>query len=1023
MKKIIPTVIHNRLSVMLLCVIIIVVGLYSYYFIPKQENPNTTVAVATITTVYPGASPEEVELQVTDVMEEYLATLSGVDYYTSQSINNASVIIIMYDMEFSMDDVEDELRQSVADAQKDMPEHAEESIVDTDLVSDNQFIISLSGQNYTGEELADYAVTVKDSLDDVAGIEKIVIDGVIENNVVIETRPDAMSDKGVSLDTLLQILNAYNLNLPSGGIETEDGIINVDTPPVYENLEDIEDIVVGSDATTFEPIYLSDVADVFIEDDKDFYFSQNGNNAVLLTGRIEDGENAVIVGDDLRDAIDDAKSLVPDDVVFHEVMYAPTDIENSINGFITSLLQSIGLIVIVVMIGVHLRNGLIVSIALPLSILVTFTVMNLLQLEFHFITIAGLIVSLGILVDNAIVISEAIQHHLNLGKERVKAITDAVGETAIPVLTSTLTTIVTFSIIYFVPGVVGQVAGAIPTVVITALIASYFVAMVVVPVLAYWFFKPEPEHKKNKKNIVSTIFQKMLNFGLKHKITTVTAAFITLGVAAVLALQLGMQFFPVANKPVVYVNFESDEITLEAAEKITEEINEILNAETVVEDYTYAVGSDLPSFFLTVPSMASAPNIGQYMLQLNEQEIETLGGVEATARHLQELFDESVEDAKITVRNLEYSIPTDAKIAFVVSGDDMDKINEVSQQLVEALEKIEGTERVQRTTTATQKAYQIAPDNELLEDNGILKFDVVRQVNTALLEAPVGSYQQSGENLDIVLRNDISDIEDLESLQISGSISPAVVSLGDVATVEETQTVSLISHYNGEYYSNVLSNVLPGYSSLSIESELTEKYMQDIDLTGITITGKGEVNNMLDLMLALIVSAGLAVMFIYLILILQFKSLNKPLIVLVSIPLSFIGCGFGLWIFKMDIQAMALLGLVSLFGIVVNNSILLIEVMDSKIREGIGIEESCRSAVKLRFRPILLSTTTTCIGLVPLIVSGDPMTAPMASVLLFGLLFSTVLTMVVVPTIYAIQQEKALRKKERRAAKQAGKAD
>ncbi len=1019
MKKLIPVVLRNRLSVLILCIIIVIMGLYSYFFIPKQENPNTTVAVATVTTVYPGASAQEVEEQVTNVMEEYIGALSGIDYFTGQSINNASVILIMYEMEFSIDDVEDDLRQSVEDAQQDLPDLAEASVVDTDLVNDNQFIISLSGENYTAEELAEYADTIKERIDTVNGIEKVFVEGLSEKQVVVQTYPDEMRDHAVTTDTVLQILQAYNLNLPSGTMETEEGNIDVGTPKVFESLEDIEDIIVGSDAQTFEPVVLDDVADIFIEDATDFYFSQDGNNAILLVGRIEDGENAVLVGNELREAIDDARSLVPEDVVFHEVMYAPTDIENSINDFISSLIQSILLIVIVVMIGVHLRNGIIVSIALPISILATFIVMNLMQMEFHFITIAGLIVSLGILVDNAIVISEAIQHHLNLGKERIQAITDAVGETAVPVLTSTLTTIVTFSIIYFVPGVVGQVAGTIPTVVITALVASYFVAMIVIPVFAYWFFKPEPPNKKKRKNLVSVAFQGMLNFGLKHKVITVFSAFITLGVAALLALQLGMQFFPVADKPMVYINFEADDVYFEAGQQISEQINEILDNEEVVENYTYAVGSDLPSFFLTVPSLPSAPNIGQYMLQLNAEEMDNIGGAEAVSRHLQQLFDDSVEKASIMVRCLEYSMPTDAKIAFIVSGEDIERIDEVSQEMVEALEQIEGTERVQRTTRDTQSAYQVEIDDDLLEDNGLLKFDVIRQVNTVLLNADVGNYRSEQGDIAIILQSDITNLQDLENLQISSSISPAIVELEDVANVESIESTPLIAHYNGDYYSDVLSNVLPGYSSLSIETELNDKYLSQMELDGITITGKGEVNNMLDLLIALIASAGLAVMVIYLILIFQFKNLSKPLIVLASIPLSFIGCGFGLWIFKMDIQAMALLGLVSLFGIVVNNSILLIEVMDAKIREGICVEESCRSAVKLRFRPILLSSTTTCIGLVPLIISGDSMTAPMASVLLFGLLFSTVLTMVVVPTLYAIQAKRAERKAEKKNNKAA----
>ncbi len=1012
MNKFIEQIIKNRLFVVLVCLFIVIMGLFSYYVIPKQENPNTAAAVATIVTVYPGASPEEVEKNVSDVLETELSALPDIDYYTSQSMNSASVIAVIFDLELTIDEVEDDLYKAVENAQVKLPELAEESIVNTDLVNENQFIISLSSDLYSQTELADFAEIVKDTITEVDGIEQILIEGLPQKQVEIITDPAKMQSYGISIENILQLMQAQNLSIPSGSIEYESGEINVVAPAVFESIADIENLVINGSSESLSFVKLKDVAEIKLSENADYYFSQDGNPAILITGTIEDGQNAVNVGTDLRKAIESSKNLVPDDVVFHEVLYAPSDIENSINSFIMNLFQSIGLIVIVVMVGVSLRNGIIVSIALPISILFTFIVMNLLQMQFHFITISGLIVSLGILVDNAIVISEAIQQHLNTGLEKTKAITIAVKETAVPVLTSTLTTIVAFSIIYFAPGVTGQVAGDIPTVVITALIASYFVAMLVIPVFAYWFFKPEAKTKKAKKNYLERIFTSMLKFALKHKITTVVSAFLTLGVAAFLALQLGMQFFPVANKPINYITFEGESISLDASTDISLQINEALNSEPVIDNYTYAVGSDLPSFFLTVPSLASAPNIGQYMLQLNEEEVDKLGGPEATSKYLQSLLDSKIVGANVTVKSLEYSIPTDAKISFIISGDDVEKLNETADLLVSALGEIEGTSRVQSSSINSQYEYNVNLDSEVLSSYGLLKYDVVKQINTSLMGATAGLYQTDDGNLDIVLRSDIKSLEDLQNLQIIGSVADTKVLLSQISTIDLQPSVPIIEHYNGKYYVQVLSNVLPGYNSLTIESELENDYISKMDLQGVSIDSKGEVSNMMDLIVSLIFSAGFAIMLIYIILLFQFKTLKKPLIVLASIPLSFIGCGFGLWIFKMDIQAMALLGLVSLFGIVVNNSILLIEVMDTRLKAGDVAEVACMKAVQLRFRPIMLSTITTCIGLVPLILSADPMSAPMASVLLFGLLFSTVLTMVVVPTIYAIVEGKKSFKRE-----------
>ncbi len=1005
-KKFVKFILHNRITVIILMIAVIVAGIYSYYVIPKRENPDTTVAAAVVTTIYPGATPSEVEENVTNVLEDKIKTLKNIDYYSSSSMNSVSVLLVMYDLDVQVSEVESDLRQAISDTQALLPDLAQESMVNTDVVDENQFIISLSGEEYSDSDLVEFAESAKEIIEEVEGIESVVIEGASPKRVVVETDSEKMQNYSINIENIIQLMQAQNLSIPSGSIQYDDTSINVVTPAVFESLADIENTVISGAEDSLSFVRLKDVADVYISEEQDYYFAQDSNRAILLTGTITPEINAVIVGEELRKAIDSAKAQLPDDLIFHEVMYAPEDIDNSINSFVLNLGESILLIVIVVMIGVHLRNGIIVSVALPLSILITFIVMNLIGVDFHFISIAALIVSLGILVDNAIVISEAIQQNLNSGIAKTKAITQGVRETAIPVLTSTLTTIATFSIIYFVPGTVGQIAGEIPTVVITALIASYIVAMCAVPVLAYYFFKPEHNHKEKKMSFIKRFFDFMLIIALKHKIMTVCVSFMTLGVAALLAMQLGLQFFPVANKPIIYINYESENMSIESTEDISLQINEILDSDPVVDNYTYGVGNGLPNFFLTVPSVSASPNVGQYMLQLNKEELLTSGGVEEKARDLQEVFDKSIAGATVTVRCLEYSLPTEATITLSVSGEDIEKISAVADEIVILLNEIDGTAYVRNTNIMPQYDYNINMDSELLSTYGLLKYDVLKQINSSLMGVNVGTYYAGNSNLDILVKSDITSLSELENLQIYSSIAPTSVNLEQIAQIDITPSVPLIKHYNSDKYVNVLSDVLPGYNSVNIENELFNEKLESLDLDGIEITSNGEASNMFDLILSLGISSVIAVFIIYLILYFQFKNFTNPLIVLSSIPLSFIGCGFGLWIFRMDIQAMALLGLVSLFGIVVNNSILLIEAINSEIANGKDMNEACISAVNQRFRPIMLSSTTTCIGLIPLILSGDAMTAPMASVLLFGLLFSTILTMVVVPTIFSIKKRK-----------------
>lgn len=1006
MDKLTKGLLHNRTIVVFFLLIIVLIGGISYYLVPKQENPDTSIAIALVTTIYPGASPEEVEEYVTDKLEEEIGTLEHVDYTTSMSMESASAIIVYYDTSVAIEDVESKLRECVSDAQSELPDMCQTSAVNTKLVANNQFIISLSGEAYSTEELASYAKTIKDELESVEHVSSVSLEGVSKKQVVVEADIQKLQSYHVSIENILSLMQAQNLNIPAGSIDYDSGTVTVTSDGLFTSLSDIENTVIGGAEDSLSFVKLKDVANVYVENTSDKYYEQDGKSCILLVGTFDEGVNAVNVGKGVRSEINKIKKQLPEHLDFHEVMYAPEAISENINGFIWNLIESILLIMVVVLIGVGIRNALVISTALPVSILVTFTVMYLLGIEFQFISIAALIISLGILVDNAVVISEAIQQHMNAGEEKEAAIIGGVKETWLPVLTSTLTTIVTFGIIYFVPGAIGKVAATIPTVVITSLIASYIMAMCGIPVLAYFFFKPEKEKKNKKENIIFTFFDRLLGVGMRYPKRTLVMAFATLGLAAVLVTQLGMQFFPYSSKPILYLDVQGETMNLDATANTMDEVEQILDESDLVSHYASAVGGGLPSFFISVPSLSDADNAGRIMMELDEDALKKAGSTEKAAKQLQQEINERVSGATIEVKCLEYSMPADDKIVYTVSGDDMEEINALATQMVEDLSTIEGTTNVRDTSVNAQYEYKVNLDSERLSGYGLLKYDIVKQLNTSLMGATASTYTGSEDEMDIVVRAKVDSLEELKNLPISGSVSETHVLLGQVADITLEPTVPLINHYNGKRYVKVLSGVQSGYVSGNIEAQFEKKYLDQMDTSGVTIVEQGEMSNMLSLIVDLIKAAGVAILIIYIILLLQFKDFGKPFNILTSIPLSMIGCCFGLWILNMNIQAMALLGIVALFGIVVNNGILLIEVIDEKRRNGESVREACRSAVAARFRPIMISSVTTCIGLVPLIASKDPMSAPMAVTLLFGLLFSTVLTMVVVPTIYYLRESK-----------------
>ena len=566
--KLVRTLIRNRVLVIILILAIIVAGYVCYYNIPKKENPSVTFPGYFVTTIYPGASPDEVDQFVTSKVEDaILDEFDNLQYVQSTSINSASVVIVLYDFDVQKSEVESPLRTAVDSVQSSLPSMCYESTVTAIMVENTQFIIALSGEHYSSDDLVSYAQTIQKKLENVQGVTSVEIVGERTKQVNVKCDPDKLLLYGINIENILNLLLAQNVSIPSGTIDYESGTITVNTPSVFESLKDIENVVVSASEESLAFVRLKDVASVSIDYADSYYYRQDGIETVLLVGCFEDGLNAVNIGKKVREEIEQIKLELPSDLSFHEVMYSPEDVDNNIKGFMLNMLESVILIMIVVMIGVKLRNGIVISVSIPLSIFATFIVMYVLDIEFQFISIAALIISLGILVDNSIVISEAVQQHLNRGEEREDAIVAAVREVYRSVLTSTLTTFATFGVLYFIPGTIGLVVSTIPTVVISALTASYLISMLLVPVLAYMFFQPESEIRIQKESIVEKSIIKILDTALKHKGITIAVAFSTLIIAVLLVTSLGIKFFPGSTKPVIYINVVSESTSLSKTDR------------------------------------------------------------------------------------------------------------------------------------------------------------------------------------------------------------------------------------------------------------------------------------------------------------------------------------------------------------------------------------------------------------------------------------------------------------------------
>ncbi len=1002
MIKIVEKLIKFRHIVILFLVFFVVAGIGAYWVIPKQENPNTNLPAALITTIYPGATSVEVEEFVTKKIESRLSEIPNIDLLNSYSYNSASIVVVMFDIAADENEALAQLKDAIDEVSLDLPPLAMTPNVQTDLVDVPQFIIALSNDTYQLSDLADYANSMASDLLRVNGVRKVDVVGKGIKQVMINVNLDDLYLYQVSIENIVQLLQAQNLTIPSGAIDYQDSKINVQTPATFQSLEDIENIVISGSQEQIGFVYLKDVADVYVQTSYDRFYQHDDQQAVFIVGYFDVDKNAVAIGRHVDREIVRLVADLPSDIVYDEMVLSYQDINNSINSFIVDLLISVVLIVIIVMIAVQFQNALVVSISLPLSIMAAFIIMYLMNIEFHFISIAALIISLGILVDNSIVVTEAIQYRLNLGVNKQEAILHAVKETARPVFTSTLTTVVTFAILFFIPGVIGKTVATIPIVVISTLLSSYVVAMFIVPVLATFLLKPESNDIKRPKKVswTRTKFDQLLKLGLAFPKRTLALALVILIASTGLFFQLGMSFFPYSDKPMFYINIKTERMNIDHTHQIVDQVLDVLGDYDQIEDTYSSIGGGLPKFFITTPLMTQSEDSAQVLIKVNHQG--EFKSNEALGYDIQRRLDQLLVGAKAEVRYLEYSMPSEARLVFQVSGDDLNVLYDTALLVEGLLEQQAGTFHIRNNFLASQYEYVVDIDTDFLATTGILKYDVVKQINTALMGADASSLIINQNELDIIVKADVHSLDDLYRLPISSSITDSYLQLHQVATVS-LQT-SLPSIYRQDQFRTitVLADVHPGFTAATIENAVLKELQQhDLD-PQVRISTEGELKNIMDLIQNLGISAFAAIAVIYMILLIQFVKFKKPLIILTSIPLSLTGVFLGLYIFNVDIQAMALLGAVSLIGIVVNNGILLLEVVDEHLRDGYALLDSIIYSVELRYRPIILTTTTTAIGLLPLIVANDPMTAPMALVLFFGLLSSTVLTLVIVPVLISL---------------------
>jgi len=993
MDKFVKSVLTHRFAVLLISILIIAFGIFAYINIPKQEMPDIKAVYGYLQITAPGLGSGEIEERIAMPVEDIISGYTSVDNYSTVSADNACVVFI----EMNLDDTESE--KTLNEIKEDVyNEDFGDSVTDIDFTTDldsAEVIYAVYG-NASEKDLEEYSEALALELSRLENVADTRVSSAYSEELAVKVDTEALKTLGMTLSDLYNIIYANGIGVPMGTAETESGELTITASGNYTSAEEVENLIIASGQDG--AVRVSDVAAVETrkpEISKSYYF--NGEAAAFVQVFFEEDIDFTVLGDDIEEASDNFRKTLPAGVSIDEMTFSPGYVNEQVNDVMMNLLICILIVMLVVFIGLGFRNAAAIALTVPVTVLATLGILYLMGSELQLMSIAGLIISIGILVDNSIVISEAVQHNLDKGMNKTKACIKAVSDNYMPVLTSTLTTAVVFAALLFLPGIAGEVAYTLPLTILIAIIFSYVVSITLTPALASMFFKAKPERRRKKK--AGHIAGIAMRWVYKAHIIPSVIAFIILGGLIYLTVaNAEVDILPKTERSVAYINFEYMESgDGEGIDRFAMEIEDVVKRQNDIDNYAYSLGGDLPKFYITLRTLNDLPNVGRFYLEFDCEPAE----LDEYIKNLEDDLASLDEKGLILVNRLELS-PYTAPVQVILSDGEYHILLEKSKSLYEKIQNLESFRYGELVAPENKGTLNIGVDREKAALYGLTSAEIESQVAVSM-NGILGELYKPDEtrfNLwvepDDISRNIPSQLEIRSG---DGSFIP----LTEVAEIKEGESLEYIRRYNGQPAIVVEAYTSEGFNTYELEADI-EKLVDDE--SGLIANYKGDNEIIREALSGLAVELIIAVILIFLIMYFQFKSMRQPFMVLTTIPLSFIGSFVAILLFGEKISITTLLGIAGLVGIVVNNGILLVEYINTRMKKGDGVRNSCVKAVTRRLRPIALASLTTILGVIPLAVTGGDFFRPMAVSFMGGMMISALLVIIIVPGLYYVTYRK-----------------
>ena len=1011
-------------GILLILGLLMLFGVISYFSLPAREDPKVTIREAVVVVPYPGMGAERVDTLITRPVAEAIQSIPEMKEVRATSMEGQSIIHAEVDFGYpDLEQIFDELRSKVEEVSGELPEGALTPIINDEFGDVSVITLALQSRDFDMFELGDLAEHIREQIYTIDGTNKVDILGRPEERVYIEMSNATHAQLGVSLNVIAEQLQAQNIVIPGGAIETQSRSLSIEPSGNFEMLADIENALIR--LPQGETVRLGDYADIerTLDDPPGERAYFNSEPAVIFSISMDPDISVLNYSERAVKTIDEIARSLPAGVELNRVTYQAEPVEEAVYGVSVNVLQTLVIVLAVVILFLGLRTGLIVGSIVPAVVLTTLAVMGFYEIRIQRMSLATIVIALGLLVDNGIVIAEDYKNRIGEGVDRFDAVGQTVRELALPLLSSTITTILVFLPLMLAQDGSGEYTRSIAQVILISLSASWFIAMLVTPVLCYWFAKPESEEKDNwrKRNVDKAFgytrerYENLLKWLLARKaifLGVVAAAFALAGFGMSTVPQ---EFFPQSDRPEVLIYADLPVGTSSGkTDRTIAAISRFLDNEERYPDVDSIAaysGFGGPRFVLSLAPVDPAPNRGFMVVRAKD--------AAARDRYVNEFRrDLATEfpDTRLRISSMFLGTSDTAILQGQVRGPDNAVLIQAGDRLKDVFKSVPGTIDVFSDWENPQTQLDVSVDQGAARQAGLTSTDVATALSTYFAGRPINVFRDGDDNVPIILRGadrERIDPARVESLVVYPGGSGEAVQLGEVARISyvpqpgRIQSEGLIKTLTIEGRplnttpEDMIAQIQPAVDEL--EASLPPGHF--IEWDGIIEQqqeGNAELFSTFPAMLAMIV----------VLLVFQFNGFKRTGIVLLILPLSIIGAALGLILLGASFGFMVILGLFALIGILINNAIVLIDRIDIERAEiaeednDIDYDEAAQQAVisacLRRFRPIMMTMITTIVGLLPLIIAQDVLFYGMSAAIAGGLLVGTVLTLGVVPVLYSL---------------------